>query len=62
MATGCSLALSAAWASLGENAQRRSDYEATKSFVTRAEPGLNLALLVGLIALAALALVGREVG
>jgi len=51
MATGCSLALSAAWASLGENAQRRSDYEATKSFVTRAETGLNLALLGSYLAL-----------
>lgn len=32
------MALACAWASLGENAQRRSDWEAQRSFVARVEP------------------------
>ncbi|CAK9062940.1 unnamed protein product [Durusdinium trenchii] len=38
---GCSMALACAWASLGENAQRRSDWEAQRSFVARVEASLR---------------------
>jgi hypothetical protein len=44
---GCHLALSAAWASLAENALRRSDRNAAEAFVQRAEPGATTMLRMG---------------